>query len=311
MISQNEIKSYSHLAQIVNLGCKSLKVKYYGPSGDLITALLCTNSDKFDYVDRYSIYAMGGVPVYERFLEEAKELGIDDLRITDEGNHARIDYTFRHMLDKSSRPREINYYVADAFSFRHPVSDSYDVLIIRGEASPFQGHDFQMKELGENMVVGGHFISDRKIARYLQPNWIGFEEMPNSTVFPRGPAKVYRKVEQVDKIILSDLFRFDDAVSDFVSYNRGGNSYCVFRNTPIPSDFSGNKDDIKKIFESELDARYSEICKIYERLPENIKIEALRVFLEPDFCKRSLLEAHEVFKEQFGKYIAELKSCVL
>ena len=306
MITVSEIKSYSHLAQIVNPHNESIRVRYYGPSGDLKTGVLTTNSDRFDYVDRYHIHDVGGVPVYERFIEEAKELGIDDLRITDEGNHARINYTFRHMLDKSSRPREINYHVADAFTFHHPVSDKYDVLVVRGEASPFEGHDFQMRELGENMAVGGHFISDRKIAKYLEPHWIGFEEMSHTTAFPRGRAKVYRKVEQVDKVILSDLFRFDDAVSDLITYNRGGSSYYVFRDKSIPEGFSGNMDQIKRNFKSELDAKYSEVHRIFKKLPENIKYEALQTLLSPDVCIFSLPEAYDHFRELFIYHITEL-----
>lgn len=297
MIAINEIESYSDLAEIVNPDGESLLVKYCGPSGDLKTGVLTTNSDSFDYVDQYPLHAVGGLPVYDRLIEEAVELGIKDLTIIDGGDIARINYTFIHKRDKYPRPREINYHVADAFSFQHPVSDRYDVLIIRGEASPFTRYDFQMKELGKNMAVGGHFISDRSIARYLLPKWIGFEEISNGTLFPRGPARVCRKAEQVNEELLSDLFIFDDAVSDVISYIRGGNSYNVFRNMPIPLGFDKNRDDIKARFESGLAAKYSAVCKIYRRLPEKIKIEALPILLEPEFSPSTQPEAHDQFRQ--------------
>lgn len=297
MIAIDEIESYSDLAGIVNPDGESLLVKYCGPSGDLKTGVLTTNSDSFDYVDRYPLHAVGGLPVYERLIEEAVELGIKDLTIIDGGDIARINYTFRHKRDKHPRPREINYHVADASSFQHPVSDRYDVLIIRGEASSFEGHDFQMRELGENMTVGGHFISDRRIARYLLPEWIGFEEIQNDTLFPRGPARVYRKNRQEDKALLSDLFMFNDAVSDVIAYIRGGNSYSVFRNTPIPLGFIKNRGDLKARFENGLAAKYSAVCKIYRRLPEKIKIEALPILLEPEFSPSTQPEAHDQFRQ--------------
>ncbi len=297
MIEINTIESYSQLADTVNPNNDSLRVQYKGSGGDLLTPALTTNSDKFAYIDECSISEGYGVSFYERMKEEASELGIKNLTIENEGKFVKINYTYKHKQDKAPRPREINFYVENAFAFWPPeFENGYDVLITRGEAPDFIGYDVQMQQLGEKMAVGGFFISDREIAMYLLPHWIGFEEIPNKTDFPcAGPAKVYRKVKKENEKLLSNLFRFDDAIWDIISYIRGGSSYTLFRNASVLPGFI-NLEKMKERFESELDEKFSTVQKIFRKLPEKIKIEALTV-LSPEFPQDHQPEAYEHFRE--------------
>lgn len=296
MRETNTIESYSQLAEIVNPDNESLRVQYKGSGGDLLTPVLTTNSDKFAYIDECSISEGYGVRFYERMKEETCEMGIKDLTIKDDDSVAKINFTYKHKQDKAPRPREINFYVENAFTFWPPeFEDGYDVLITRGEAPQFIGHDIQMQQLGDKMTVGGFFISDREIARYLLPKWIGFEEIPNITDFPCGPAKVYKKVKQKKQNLLSNLFRFDDAIWDIISYIRGGSSYTLFRNASVLPGFI-NLEKMKERFESELDEKFSKVSKIYGKFPDKIKIEALTV-LSPEFPKDRQPEAYEHFRE--------------
>jgi len=228
--------NFPKLAQIVNPENRSLRVYYPGSGADLLTPLLTTNSDCFVYVDECTL-AKGYYkdPHTVRFGEEARSLGIDDLKVDDRGNESELYFDYQHQQDTASRPRKIVFYARDAFKFCPPeIEEGYDVLITRGEAPQFVGHDISMKQLGEKLMVGGHYISDRRFAWTLLPEWIGFREIPNDVRFPCDNARVYRKVEQTSLDLLSNLFRFEEQYLDFLHFLKGGeNPYSSFTQSII------------------------------------------------------------------------------
>lgn len=232
MSREAEVRKYTNLAEIVNPENRSLRVYYPGSGGDLLTPVLTTNSDRFVYVDKCTLTEGYGHPDWthlSRLEKEAKILGVE-LDIQNNGETASIGFSFRHKQDKTPKHRDIKYYAKDALIFWPPeLDEGYDVLITRGETPSFDSHDVQMRQLGEKLVVGGFYISDRKISWYLLPEWMGFREIPNDVVFPCDNARLYRKDKQESLELLSLLFQFEDRFSDLNSFVKGGHSYTFYQ----------------------------------------------------------------------------------
>lgn len=230
MYRKAEARKYPNLAGIVNPESRSLRVYYPGSGGDLLTPVLTTNSDRFVYVDENTISQGFAGPFDKRMREEAKILGIDDLAVQENGKGGRINFEYRHTQNKSPRKREIVFYAENAFTFWPPEFDKgYDVLITRGEAPTFDSHDVQMRQLGEKLVVGGFYISDRKISWYLLPEWVGFREIPNDVIFPCDNARLYRKDMQESLELLSLLFQFEDGFRNLNSFIKGDHGYILYQ----------------------------------------------------------------------------------
>lgn len=232
MSKEYEARKYPNLAEIVNPGSRSLGVYYPGSGGDILTSVLTTNSDRFVYVDRCKLtegYSHPDWTLLRRLEKEAKILSVE-LAIQNNGETSQISFSYRHNQDKTPRQRSVTYYAKDAFIFWPPEFDEgYDVLITRGEAPSFDSHDIQMRQLGEKLVVGGFYISDRKISWYLLPEWVGFREIPNGVIFPCDKARLYRKDRQESLELLSLLFQFEDRFSDLNSFVKGGHRYTLYQ----------------------------------------------------------------------------------
>lgn len=230
MSKEYDARKYPNLAEIVNPESRSLRVYYPGSGGDLLTPVLATNSDRFTYVDSCKLTEGYGHPDWThlgRLEKEARILSVE-LDIQNNGETALIRFSYMHKQDKTPRQRSMTYYTKDAFIFWPPEFDEgYNVLITRGEAPSFNTHDIQMRQLGEKLVVGGFYISDRKISQYLLPEWVGFREIPNGVIFPCGEVKLYRKDRQESLELLSLLFQFEDRFWD-LSFVKGGHRHGLY-----------------------------------------------------------------------------------
>ena len=293
MSREAEARSYPSLAEIVNPENRSLRVYYPGSGGDLLSPVLTTNSDRFVYVDVCKLTEGYGHPDWthlSRLEEEERILGVE-LDIQNNGQTARINFSYKHRQDSTPRQRDIVYYANDALIFWPPeLDDGYDVLITRGETPSFDSHDVQMRQLGKKLVVGGFYISDRKISWHLLPEWMGFREIPNDVVFPCDNARLYRKDRQESLELLSLLFQFEDVFSDLNSFVRGGHSYTLFQNIdpeealqiqqqyekPVdPEAFKRNweqmLEELKNDFGEKLLQKICVTSQIFRQLPTNVQ----------------------------------------
>lgn len=220
----NELDTFAPMASLVNPHNASLRVLYPGSGGDILTPVLVTNTDRSVHIDEVPLSDSYGNfwplgRTVDRMMEEILLLEVSNLQIIDEGDSGNVSFDFCHPHDTKARRRKIQFYARDYFAFwPKEFEGDYDVLITRGEAPQFNTHDIQIQQLGEKMSVGGFFISDREIARFIRPNWLGFESIENTTIFPCGPAFLYRKVSAIDPTLLSNLLRFVDLVDYLDDY---------------------------------------------------------------------------------------------
>lgn len=301
MSREAEARTYSNLAEIVNPESRSLRVYYPGSGGDLLTPVLTTNSDRFVYVDECTLTEGYGQPDWahlSRLEREAKMLGVE-LDIQNNDETVRIEFSYRHKQDKTLRQRDITYYAKDALIFWPPEFDEeYDVLITRGEAPRFDSHNVQMRQLGEKLVVGGFYISDRKISWYLLSEWLGFREIPNDVVFPCDNARLYKKDRQESLELLSLLFQFEDGFTDLNSFVKGDHMYTWYREidpeealliqqqedgTQVnPEEFKRNWDqmleELQKDFGEKLLQKVRVTSQVFKQLPLDVQ-ESLRQML--------------------------------
>lgn len=222
---ESTVKGYSKLAQIINPANSSLRVLYAGSGGDLLTPLLTTNSDTFVYVNNVGldeVYGWGRI-ILDRIKSEGTRLKISDFTRQNNGDDSVISFHYGHSQDSpetTNRLRKIHFYKNNYFKFWPPeYEDGYEILIVRGESPRFDDKNIQLKQLGNKMSVGGFFISDRPIVRYINPNWLGFSEVRNEANFRCGHARIYRKEQSVDEAIISKLFRLDDLTKYLDDYH--------------------------------------------------------------------------------------------
>ena len=168
-----------------------------------------------------------------------------------------------------------------------------------------------MRQLGEKLVIGGFYISDRKICWYLLQEWVGFREIPNDVFFPCAKARLYRKDRQESLELLSLLFQFEDGFSDLDSFVRGGHIYTILKEMDSKRALqiqqqSGEKfnpegferkweqalENLKKDFEEKSLQKIRATSQTFRQLPKNIQ-ESLRYSILPKYKPTT----YEFFKE--------------
>ena len=286
---QEEIREYADLARIVNPENKSLQVLYPGSGGDILVPLAVTNSDTFVFVEEYTLKEGFSGPHTTRILKEAKSLKVDKITIEDYGQEAHIslDYTHPNDVRGSSRHRDIRFYARDYFKYwPDEYTDGYDVLIAKGESPNFNTHDIQMKQLIEKMRLGGYFISDRDIAWIIPAELLGFRAVDTKNLhFAGGPARVHRKVAEIQQNTASDLFRIDDLLRasldarDYTSYYE---PVILGERPDILEMFPWLKVDELKDHQDrnalKLQQKLKHIADIITNLPEHMRVEIVRGF---------------------------------
>ena len=300
MRSAFEIESYSRHAQAVNPAGRSLRVYYPASGGDLIRPVTITNSDRFTYVDMFTLKEgfFGTFPA--RMEEEAQNLGITDLHVQDYGRNGIITFTYQHQQDEKPRERRITFYAADAEQFWPPeFEDGYDVLILKD--GPFLwGPDAQMRQLGIKMPVDGFLISDNRIAYILSPEWIGYEETPFDVHRGIYPDKIYRKARQESLELLSILFSLDDIFWDL----RNTRPYTWYRNTTYDkhssymgeNEFNEWMEGMRSEYISDIVPKFDTAGQLFRALPEDIRNE-LKEKLGEYFSPKHCPEETELFQK--------------